>query len=274
MTLSNILVHADATPHSDTRVELAASLANRFAARLSGLYVIEPDPVEVVMPVDMDVGGAAAQARARSEQRESQCETHFKGCLRQTSVAGDWQEARGEAEFIVPYRARFADLTVLGQSDPDDVLDYGSLVATHTLLESGRPVLMVPYAGRFTTLGANIVVAWKETREAARAVADALPLLQAADSVTVLAVNPPDEPKDAGKAVLAYLAGHGVKAQFARLDGGELGAGEMILNRCFDLGADLLVSGGYGHSRVRERILGGVTRTLFEQMTLPVLMSH
>ncbi len=274
MTLSRILVHVDATPHSDARVELAASLAKRFAARLTGIYVIEPDPVEVVLPLDVDYGGAADRARTRSEARQSHCETHFSGCLRRADLPGDWNAAQAEAAFVVPHWARRADLTVAGQSDPDDALDTASDVATHTLLESGRPVLVVPYAGRFDTVGTNVVVAWKETREAARAVHDAMPLLQAAESVTLLAVNAPEDTSGAEQTVLDHLETHGVKARFARLDGSELSAGELILNRCYDLGADLLVAGGYGHSRVRERILGGVTRTLFEQMTLPVLMSH
>jgi len=277
MTISNLLVHVDATVHSDARVQVAAELAKRFNARLSGLYVIEPDPVEVIMPVDANFGGTASQARARSEARENPCEAHFNGCLRIKSLTGEWHSARGEAEVLVSRQARLTDLTVAGQSDPDDPLDNASGVAARTLLESGRPVLMVPYAGRFDSLGANVVVAWKETREAARALNDALPFLQIASTVTILAINPAEEPENvakAGQAVLAHLATHGVKAQFARVDGSELSAGELILNRCFDLGADLLVAGGYGHSRVRERILGGVTRTLFEQMTVPVLLSH
>jgi nucleotide-binding universal stress UspA family protein len=276
MTFSTVLVHVDATPHSDARVQLATNLAKRYSARLCGLYVVE-DPVEVVLPVDANFNGVATRARARAESKEEQREACFKGCLLRAQIEGDWHQAHGETAVLLPHWARRADLAIVGQGDPDDALDAAAVTATYTLLESGRPILVVPYAGHLETIGTNIVIAWKDTREAARALSDALPLLQRATRVTVLTVNPADDVTsvaDEREGVLTYLDGHGIKAHFDSMYGTDISAGDLILNRCSDLGADLLVAGGYGRSHVRERFMGGVTRTLFEQMTLPVLMSH
>jgi len=144
------------------------------------------------------------------------------------------------------------------------------------LIDSGKPVLVVPYIGpQGSSIGRTVMIAWKETRETARAVAAALPLLQQAQRVHVAtwgdehAVERRRMPE-----LLAYLGRHGVEA-VPHHYGDEPGSvGETILSAVADLDADLLVMGGYGHSRAREWILGGATRTILESMTVPVLMSH
>ena len=140
------------------------------------------------------------------------------------------------------------------------------------------PVLVVPYAGRYETVGRRVLIGWSATREAARAVSDAMPLLAAAEIVTVLTIDA-REGTDAhgelpGADISLHLARHGVKAEIERTVSAGIPAGDVLLSRAADLGADLLVIGAYGHSRVRELLLGGVTRSILQSMTLPVLMSH
>ncbi len=145
-------------------------------------------------------------------------------------------------------------------------------------LAVGRPVLVVPYAGRFEACGRRVLVAWNASRAATRAVNDAMPLLAGAETVTVLCVDP-DEDRRAhgdvpGADVAVHLARHGVKARVESTASGGIGVGNAVLSRASDIGADLLVMGAYGHTRVRELLLGGATRTILESMTVPVLLSH
>jgi nucleotide-binding universal stress UspA family protein len=175
--------------------------------------------------------------------------------------------------------ALYADAVVLGQNDPSPggVGGVPYDLVESTLSGSGRPALVVPAASNGMRLPRNIVVAWKATREAARAVAAALPLLRRAHGVHVMAWGE-DRQADVRGARLdldGWLRLHGVAAQWHREAGPEPGAlGERMLTRAFDLDADLLVMGCYGHSRAREWVLGGASRTVLASMTLPVLMAH
>jgi nucleotide-binding universal stress UspA family protein len=145
-------------------------------------------------------------------------------------------------------------------------------------LASGRPVLIVPYAGHFDNVGRRVLIAWNATREAARAVSDAMPLLTSAELVTVLTIDPREGPHGHGELpgadIALHLARHGVKAQIERTVSAGMPVGEVLLSRVADLGADLIVMGAYGHSRAREVLLGGATRSVLRSMTVPVLMSH
>jgi nucleotide-binding universal stress UspA family protein len=166
-------------------------------------------------------------------------------------------------------------LVVLGQDDPEGE-NAGVLEAV--LFDSGRPVLAIPFAGKFTTIGKRVLVGWNASREASRAVHDALPLLAKAESTTVFLANPKrglgahgDEP---GADIARHLARHGLKVDVAKAAADDVSDSTLLLNHASDMGADLLVMGAYGHSRLREFILGGVTRSLLREMTVPVLLSH
>jgi len=179
----------------------------------------------------------------------------------------------------VALHARYADLAILGQHDPDDATVSSATEAPATaLLSSGRPVLVIPYIGAVPTLGQTVLVGWKSGREAARAVNDALPLLRQAQSVTVLAINPEEGIGGDGDVPAAdialHLARHGVKAAAAHTVAKEVPEGDVLLNHADEIGADLIVAGGYGHTRLREFAFGGVTRTLLTTMTVPVFLSH
>jgi nucleotide-binding universal stress UspA family protein len=188
----------------------------------------------------------------------------------------EWRTADGPRAEAVALHARYADLLVINQTDPEspDATHFGDAV----LLSVGRPVLMVPYAGPTSSVGRNILVCWNASREASRAVTDALALLKNAKRVTVLTVDGATSQgghgESPGSDIALYLARHGVNAVAAQTVSGSVDVGSVILSRAFDLEADLIVMGAYGHSRVREIVMGGATRTVLRSMTIPVLMSH
>jgi nucleotide-binding universal stress UspA family protein len=183
----------------------------------------------------------------------------------------------GEA---VARRARAVDLAVLGQVDPDHKLPPPARhLIEDVLMNAGRPLLLIPFAGRFDTIGTNVLVGWNGSREAARATHDALPLIQPAATVTVLTVErgkPGEEPEEMpGADLVEHLARHGLAVTAARTaKDSSITDADALLSYASDIGADLLVVGGYGHSRARELILGGVSRELLQHMTVPLLMSH
>ncbi|MBX6373418.1 MAG: universal stress protein [Acetobacteraceae bacterium] len=282
MALKDILVHLDATEQSDARLRVAAALAQSHGAHLTGLHV-----VDLFLPafVGDPGGGGAVVAELMEQMRQdaladaAKVEAAFRERLRLDGLAGEWRQVEGPTPETVMLHARYADLTVVGQEDPEGGGSrWARAVIEAVLFSSGRPVLIVPYAGRFESVGRKVVIGWNASREAARAINDAIPLIARADSATVLVINPRVGPDGHGEApgtdIAVHLARHGVKVEVDRVTAPDVPDGELLLNRVAESGADLLVVGGYGHSRMRELVLGGVTRTLLRQMTLPVLMSH
>ena len=189
-----------------------------------------------------------------------------------------------EAGAGISLLARAADLVVLGQPAPDANAAAAD-IHVNVITNAGRPVLLVPFAGHHATVGRRILVSWDGGREAARAMQLALPLLKDADQVSIAVFEVAADEHKAADALAAdprpWLARHGVTATLSvhAVDHGRRlnrrsQIGERLLSLAADLSADLLVMGGYGHSRIRESLLGGVTRTVLDQMTLPVLMAH
>jgi nucleotide-binding universal stress UspA family protein len=168
--------------------------------------------------------------------------------------------------------ARYFDAAIVQQPDHKDVRAADTIETV--LLGSGRPLLIVPYIPVSPRLG-TVVIAWDEGRPAARAVADALPLLTLADRVEVVSITDGGGDRPLPSEDMArHLARHGVKAEAARLVRGEVGIANSLLSHAADVDAGLIVMGGYGHSRLREIVLGGTTRTILQTMTVPVLMAH
>jgi nucleotide-binding universal stress UspA family protein len=285
MAFKDILVHLDSSPRSATRLGIAAGVARRFGAQLTGVYVVDIPSAEffygAVMP--LAAGGAEQvvdQIRAEAVAAAEPVEAAFRELLRREGLDGGWRLVEGNLPATVALHARYADLTVLGQAnhyEHRDEFDHDAVVAA-TVMGSGRPILVVPFAGDFPALGQRVLVAWNASREAARAVNDALPLLREAAAVTVLAVNPRRGIGGHGDVPAAdialHLARHGVRAEAAHTVADDIPDGEALLSYAADIGADLIVAGAYGHSRARELVFGGVTRTLLIEMTAPVFLSH
>jgi nucleotide-binding universal stress UspA family protein len=284
MPLKDLLVHLDASPESAVRAEIACDLARRHGAHLAGLYVIDLVPILALVGNDGMVG-TAAMADAAGRLRDiaitdaAKVEAAFRDQLRRVGIDGEWRLEEDIAAPTVALHARYADLAIVGQVNPDRPSPgSGTDIAAHVLLSSGRPVLVIPYIARFGPLARNVLIGWNGSREAARAINDAIPLIADAQSLTVLAVNPERGIGGEGDVPAAdaalHLARHGLRAEAAHIAATEITDGDALLDYAADRGCDLIVIGGYGHSRMREFVLGGVTRRLLQSMTVPVLMSH
>lgn len=274
MTLKDILVHVENNKASNARVEAAVALASRHNAHLTGLYVIPqyfiPSYAEIHIPA-----AVLEQQEAEARKEAGHAETAFRALAENAGCPVEWHCARGYADQQLIARSRFTDLVVIGQAEEGGLLSPESELEDQLLLGTARPVLIIPYIGVQSPIGKRIMVAWKNTREAVRAVHDALPLLQTADKVEVVMVNPSEEDGDTPTAdICLHLARHGVKAEAAQVVARDIEVGDALLSRASDESIDLLVLGAYGHKRWRETVFGGVTRHLLQHMTVPVLMSH
>jgi nucleotide-binding universal stress UspA family protein len=279
MSYKNLLVYVDDSKACAGRVRAAAELAAAHRAHLTGLYVIfEPSPVSFARGYIAPevLATVAQQQRELAEQTMAKARAIVEGA----NVAFEDRIERGfdvELPDLVNMHARYADLTILGQVDPDDEMSM-RLRPERVVLAAGRPGLIIPYIGAPEGFGQRILVAWDASREAARAVNDAMPLLERAKAVVVLTVNPVRRQfghgEEPGADIALHLARHNVKVDVQRIDGSEIDTGNTILSHVANESSDLLVMGAYAHSRLRELVLGGVTRTMLEEMTVPVLMSH
>jgi nucleotide-binding universal stress UspA family protein len=282
--IKDIMVQIDAGRANAARLDLAVDLARRHGAHLIGLCVFDigllPGAAFGILNPEDSIAVIRFQDQLRKEGLASaeQLEEDFKERLRREGIAGEWRLVEGRAVTTVSLHARYADLAVLGQEDPDDTRITGwTTVLESALLTSGRPILVLPHAGRFESVGGRVLVGWNASREAARALHDALPLLQGAEAVTVLAIDPRQGNEGDGdhRADIArHLARHGVPVTARETSSNGLDAADILLNHAADLSCDLIVIGGYGHPRFREIVLGGVTRALLQHATVPVLMSH
>ena len=272
MTIKTILLHMANDERHTSRLEVAASLAQRFSAYVDVLYITTP----VSMPAAVTGRGASygfiAEATAIAREKAAQVEHEIRQGLKDCSYS--WTVEEGDHVDLLAHRAAYADLALITQSHPAHLEDRVLLHVPDRLpLQAPCPALVLPYDGTTTDFGRHIVLAWKNSPEAGRTVRAAMPFLRGAEKVTVLTIDPPGQPMDHGRNIMVYLERHGVRTQhqsnIAHSD-----VGEVILSRVRDLGADMLVMGAYGHSRLREMMLGGATRTVLHNMHVPVLMAH
>jgi nucleotide-binding universal stress UspA family protein len=272
VTYKTILVHVDERARCAERLELGFLLAGRFDAHLVALCAFERPRIPSYALAEAGEVLLEIERRRRAEAVQ-RAEAAFRAAERRAGGKAEWRVSTDDALAALCLSARYADLVIAGQPEPDD--PAGRALAGELVLGCGRPVLFVPYAGRFADAGTRVLVAWNAGREAARAVSDALPILGRAEAVRVVAFAPGgDHGEVPGGDIALYLARHGVRASAARDAAPGLDIGSRILSRAADAGADLIVMGAYGHSRMRELALGGATRSLLEAMTVPVLMAH
>lgn len=271
-TPRSILLHIDSSERSSVRVAVARQLAEDFDAEV----VAQPCMLTALARYPHAVGSAAAAVELLlALDREGLNKVHaafIKAAAGSTRLR--WADPLADGPWGFARRALYADLMILGQREEDDPVS-GELPADflpRVLVESGRPALILPYAGEIGTIGRTVLVAWKETREAARAVSCALPWLKRARQVHVMGFG--EGMDESLRSLQRYLTTQGVAAT-TQTGGPEEGdVGNALLSKAADLSADLLVMGSYGHSRAREWVMGGATRTILRTMTLPVLMSH
>jgi nucleotide-binding universal stress UspA family protein len=278
MGYESILVHLDTTKAAMRRLDLAVRLAVDNECRLIGLFAgFVPAPGWFYI-----VQGAAELVAEETERRHrlrDQVRRRFEEAVGGLPIEAEWRTVEGEPVTMTLREAREAGLIVAGQYDPGDIEGFVAHQFLESLiLESGRPVLVVPFAGDFPTVGTRVLIAWNGSREATRALHDAAALL-AGSQATLLSAQTAAEEMRADATPSSHAARalmrHGVAVNVEHGPGGsDLTIGELLLSRAADFNADLIVMGAYGHGRMRELVVGGVTHTLLSSMTVPVLMSH
>jgi nucleotide-binding universal stress UspA family protein len=257
--------------------DYAVLLASTLEAHLTGIaFVYDPIvpvsatgyiPAEVIERQQADNEAAAKAALERFGQATTRAGLSAEPLTINASLAG-----AGEQFGRI---ARRFDLAVVGQAEPEGS-SVDDIIAETTLFESGRPMIVVPYIQKGPLKLDRVMVCWDGSRQAARAVGDAIPLLVKAGKVeiVIIANEPGKQDEIEGADMGQHLARHGLKIEVERIPGGDVDVADALLSHAADSGADLLVMGGYGHSRLREFVLGGVTRSILRSMTAPVLMSH
>jgi nucleotide-binding universal stress UspA family protein len=291
MPLQDLLVCIDRTAAGDARLKLALNLARANRAYLTGAYALPETQAGsvgfgVAAPAGMtgladdglSTGGAASEVLREAEIAET-VEQRFKSELRLQGIEGEWHLLADDDWAALLELAKSVDLTITGQRPPNSHSNGAARFRPEDIVvAAGRPVLIVPYAGAFETVGKRALIAWDGTREANRALNDALPLLADAEAVSVVFVGSRERDLEQHRAALGravhHLHQHGIEANSEETLRGDLAVSDILLSRAADLAADLIVAGGYHHSQLREALLGGVSRELLEHMTVPVLMSH
>ena len=281
MALKTIAVSLADIARLDAVMRAAFTLASQHDAHITGIYVV-PAMDSFVLPVNYGAAELDSRRRQFFEQLAPQVREKFDNAARRYGVTAEWRQIDGKSDLLADTmldHAIYADLIVAGQvSNNNERSTVEADFIERLLLGSGRPVLVVPEAGNFERIGSHTVIGWNATREAIRASFDAIPLLTMAKKVDLVWVNAQQEPEIAGDLpgteLAAVLSRHGVDVTAQSLSAPELSPADALLNHVASSGADLLVLGAYGHSRLRELVFGGVTRNILQTMTVPVLMSH
>lgn len=276
-----VAVHVNESRQLVERAKIAAQVAIDTGAHLVG--VAGTGISDSLYMADL-LGGGAAGLNVYRDFMKERTATALASFEAEADRAGvPFFEKRvidDEAGTALCLQARYSDLLIVGQPDPDEAPPAERAhMAEYVLMNCGRPLLLIPYAWKFGVVGKTAMVAWDGSLEAARAVSGAIPLLRQAKLVQVTVFNPEIGPRahgeEPGADIALYLERHGIEVEVARQHvGDQLDIGNAMLSHAADIGADLIVMGGYGHARFREVLLGGVTQTILRSMTVPVLMSH
>lgn len=277
MSYKTIVVHCDTAKAVDKRLDVAADLATRFGSTLVAVHARAPFEVPSIdVSVDPTPFIQAYEKSSKADQESAHAA--FDKALKGKHLPAEWRPMDGFAEEVLATNARYADLLVVGQSNEDEITPTPGDLPESIAISTGRPVLVVPHAGTPRRPGKTVMLCWNASRESALAATEALPFLQAAEKVIILIVDPHESAnghgEEPGADVATWLARHGVKATVQREVAADVDVGNVILSRAADYDVDLIVMGVYGHSRVREWMLGGASRTMLASMTVPVLMAH
>jgi nucleotide-binding universal stress UspA family protein len=276
MSYKTVLVHVDESEHASERIKLAAGIAMAEHAHLIGTamtgasrYLVQTQMLAERYP-NLKTHLDFLRERALRGLEEFDITAQRIGIPSYEKRLVDDEAGAG-----ICLQARYADLVVIGQNDPDELSpvvmpDFPEYV----VLNSGRPVLVVPRTGNCDTIGKSVLVAWDASMQATRTVTNALPLLQRAQVVMVVSFNQDTRPSPSTTSDIAvWLGRHGVKVEVLQRKTSQR-IGEALLSAAAEAESDLIVMGGYGHTRFREIVLGEVTRTMLDTTVVPVLMSY
>jgi nucleotide-binding universal stress UspA family protein len=273
MTYSTLMVHLELEHPNDTRLQIAGDLAERFDAKLIGIAAAAPQPGHYAEGAF--ARGLVEGARSEIKQRMTETEERFRGALQKRVRDIEWRAAMARPTQYVAREARAADLVIVGANRDNVLLDpLRRLDPSDLVMQAGRPIFVVPPEAEYLKLN-SVMVAWKDTREARRAVADALPLLHKAKEVNVVEIMAGHADRAAAQNrvndVVTWLARHDIAAVGKVMHAGDE---DDQIDKIWKHGADLVVAGAYGHSRFREWVLGGVTRSLLTRSRHCALLAH
>ncbi len=279
MDFKNLLLHLDNSSGCRNRLDAAFALARDFEARIEGLFVVPdyivPSYVEAQISVDL-ITDVTEKAIARAEETLAE----YTQLARDAGVEFDAEVVEGQIIPILREHSKYADLMLLGQDQPDDPDNASYGLADALLFEGACGCLLVPHSVKIEPPGKRILLAWNASRESARALHEAMPLLARADELVVLSSEP--DGADSGLAqghphaqrLARFLESHGIESVSSGISDPDLTPSQAIIGQALDMRADLIVMGAYGHTRLREIILGGTTRDLLKQTPAPLLLAH
>jgi nucleotide-binding universal stress UspA family protein len=273
----DIVVNLSAGKSGKIVGDYAISIASRLEAHITGIAIAFVPDIQRAGMAFLSVEKIEALQRDNEAATETIVEW-FAAATAGAGVSAEKRVLRANMSYAADHFGRIArrfDLAIVGQVEPDGS-PVQAMVCESTLFESGRPMIIVPYVQTAPVKLDRIMVCWDGSRPAARAIADAMPLLKRAKNVEVVSVSRERGKQDEieGADMGHHLARHGLKVDVTRIMRGELDVEDVLLSHAADSGADFMVMGGYGHSRLREFVLGGVTRSILRTMTVPTLMSH
>lgn len=281
MAIKNLIVLTDDSPGCAARIDTALLMAQKYDAYLTGVYFHN---LELMTPklsglLSRSMRTTLAEEIKEFEEKAAQgARVLFQDKVQQAgwSDKADWLLARGTPNTIAGVITRYADLVIAGQTSPERRTDSSVIDVSEVVFSCGRPLFIVPQSFRLKAgLTEHAVFGWNGSREAARALADAMLILETKSLVSILTVGSlPDVHKGLKLDIAEHLKRHGIKTQTVQLSSDAGHPGLTLLSYAEQHNADFLVIGAYSRSRLREQILGGATRTILEKMTLPILMSH
>ncbi|MEM7017236.1 MAG: universal stress protein [Pseudomonadota bacterium] len=273
MSIKSILAHVDDNAQESAALKTSIELARQHGADLSGFYVLPP---LVASYPAAEMGNAVLDTLPEFEwERARQAEQVFQQVMAEAGMTADWQSVESSALETLKTKACCSDLIVVGQDGgPDDITPLRARIIDAALLNTGRPVLTVPQS--VNTVGKRVMLAWKATREAARALSDSMSMLQQAQHVDVVMITAPEVEEKHLTAidVCKHLKRHGIRAEFQRLNSGTPHISDLLLDHAAERETDMLILGAYGHSMLREMVLGGITKTLIKTSPVALFLSH
>jgi nucleotide-binding universal stress UspA family protein len=283
MGLKDILVFLDASPASEGRLRLATRVARDHGASLSAVFAHNDQATDFPPGLGVPRRGLMTQLVptaadiTRSAPFIDDAERQFRESRQSLGGEGEWHQLDRANETELIALARAADLIVIGQVNPN-ARPLPTWRPEDVVAACGRPVLMVPYIGTFIEVGRRVLIAWDGSREAVRALNDALPVIAAAEQVTLMTVHTRDKDFDRDRSgterVIHHLARHGIAARVDHRLQCNNAMSDILLSRAMDFYVDLIVAGACHRSQLRDALVGGISRDLFHRMTVPVLMSH
>jgi nucleotide-binding universal stress UspA family protein len=281
MAYKDIIVFVDPSPASMYRLRISADLARRCSAHLIGVYVV-PGNINNRASDGFARGTLAVCAvlerhRLAEEHSVIQAGRQFANLVKCDEIQAEFRLVRNTgSDRSVRLNSLYADLAVVGQAAPNGLPQHW--FPKHLLLASGVPMLVVPNAWKSDAIGERIIIAWNASKEARRAIADALPFLSTAQAVKILVVDATRHSdrhgEEPGANIALHLARHGASVEVERLNSAGAPIAECILSAAKRHNADLIVMGAHGHSRSRQLLFGSVTQAILEDAAVPILMSH